>query len=34
LASFDPETQSAVIGYGPVDTSLVAPRARTYGKKG
>ena len=34
LATFDPATQSAVISYGPVDTSLVAPRARTYGKKG
>jgi succinate dehydrogenase / fumarate reductase flavoprotein subunit len=34
LATFDSATQSAVISYGPVDTSLVAPRARTYGKKG
>ena len=34
LATFDPVTQSAVISYGAVDTSLVAPRPRTYGKKG
>jgi succinate dehydrogenase / fumarate reductase flavoprotein subunit len=34
LATYDPETKSAVISYGPVDTSLVAPRDRSYGKKG
>ncbi len=34
LATFDAETQSAIITYGPVDTSLVAPRDRNYGKKG
>jgi succinate dehydrogenase / fumarate reductase, flavoprotein subunit len=33
IATFDPRTQSAVISYEPVDTSLVAARARTYGKK-
>jgi succinate dehydrogenase / fumarate reductase, flavoprotein subunit len=33
IATFDPKTQSAVITYEPVDTSLVPPRARTYGKK-
>jgi succinate dehydrogenase / fumarate reductase, flavoprotein subunit len=33
IATFDPRTQSAVITYEPVDTSLVAARARTYGKK-
>jgi succinate dehydrogenase / fumarate reductase flavoprotein subunit len=33
IATFDPATQSPAISYGPVDTSLVAPRARTYGKK-
>jgi succinate dehydrogenase / fumarate reductase flavoprotein subunit len=33
LAKFDPASQSVTIDYGPVDTSLVAPRARTYGKK-
>jgi succinate dehydrogenase / fumarate reductase flavoprotein subunit len=33
LAAYDPATDSAEISYGPVDTSLVPPRARTYGKK-
>ncbi|MCS7032605.1 MAG: succinate dehydrogenase flavoprotein subunit [Phycisphaerae bacterium] len=33
LARFDPESKSVRIEYGPVDTSLIAPRARTYGKK-
>jgi succinate dehydrogenase / fumarate reductase flavoprotein subunit len=33
LATYNPATDSADITYGPVDTSLVAPRARTYGKK-
>jgi succinate dehydrogenase / fumarate reductase flavoprotein subunit len=33
IATYNPSTNSADIGYGPVDTSLVAPRARTYGKK-
>jgi succinate dehydrogenase / fumarate reductase flavoprotein subunit len=33
LATYDPATDSAQISYGPVDVSLVAPRARTYGKK-
>jgi succinate dehydrogenase / fumarate reductase flavoprotein subunit len=32
IATFDPATQSAEISYAPVDTSLVPPRARTYGK--
>ncbi|HXE52919.1 MAG TPA: succinate dehydrogenase flavoprotein subunit [Tepidisphaeraceae bacterium] len=32
IATYDPETNSAQISYGPVDTSLVVPRARTYGK--
>jgi succinate dehydrogenase / fumarate reductase flavoprotein subunit len=32
LADYDTATESAVISYGPVDTSLVVPRARTYGK--
>lgn len=32
LASYDAATNSAQISYGPVDTSLVQPRARTYGK--
>jgi succinate dehydrogenase / fumarate reductase flavoprotein subunit len=34
LASYDAATNSPKIDYGPVDTSLVVPRARTYGKKG
>jgi len=33
LASYDLATDSAQISYGAVDTSLVPPRARTYGKK-
>jgi succinate dehydrogenase / fumarate reductase, flavoprotein subunit len=33
MATYDPATQSAQITYAPVDTSLVPPRARTYGKK-
>ncbi len=33
IAMYDPATDSAKMEYGPVDTSLVAPRARTYGKK-
>lgn len=33
LAKFDATDQSVAIDYGPVDTSLIAPRARTYGKK-
>jgi len=32
LAKFDKTTGNAVIDLGPVDTSLVPPRARTYGK--
>ncbi len=34
VVTFDPATESAQVGYAPVDTSLVPPRARTYGKKG
>jgi succinate dehydrogenase / fumarate reductase flavoprotein subunit len=33
LAEYDAATDSAKISYGPIDTSLVLPRARTYGKK-
>lgn len=33
IATYDPATESAQISYAPVDTSLVVPRARTYGKK-
>jgi succinate dehydrogenase / fumarate reductase flavoprotein subunit len=33
VAVFDPATESASIVFEPVDTSLVTPRARTYGKK-
>jgi succinate dehydrogenase / fumarate reductase flavoprotein subunit len=33
LATYDPHANSAVITYGPVDTSLIAPRERNYGKK-
>jgi succinate dehydrogenase / fumarate reductase flavoprotein subunit len=33
IATFDVQMQSAKISYAPVDTSLVQPRARTYGKK-
>jgi succinate dehydrogenase / fumarate reductase flavoprotein subunit len=32
IATYDPATNSAKISYAPVDTSLVVPRARTYGK--
>lgn len=32
IATYDATTDSAQISYQPVDTSLVAPRARTYGK--
>lgn len=32
IATFDPKTESAVMSYEAVDTSLVVPRARTYGK--
>src|SRR5690606_13838085 len=32
IATFDPATRSTSITYEPVDTSLVPPRARTYGK--
>jgi succinate dehydrogenase / fumarate reductase, flavoprotein subunit len=33
IATYNPQTNSADITYAPVDTSLVQPRARTYGKK-
>ena len=33
VATYDAATESAQIGYTDVDTSLVPPRARTYGKK-
>ena len=33
IATYNAETSSAEISYAPVDTSLVPPRARTYGKK-
>jgi succinate dehydrogenase / fumarate reductase flavoprotein subunit len=33
IASYDAASDSPKISYGPVDTSLVPPRARTYGKK-
>src|SRR4030095_2263232 len=33
IATYDAATDSAKITYAPVDTSLVPPRARTYGKK-
>ncbi len=32
IATFNPATETADITYAPVDTSLVKPRARTYGK--
>ncbi|HZL33926.1 MAG TPA: succinate dehydrogenase flavoprotein subunit [Tepidisphaeraceae bacterium] len=32
IATYDAATDSAVISYGPIDTSLVKPRPRTYGK--
>src|SRR5688572_28166903 len=34
IATYDARSDSANISYGPVDTSLVPPRARTYGKTG
>lgn len=34
IATFDPATESSKVEYVPVDTSLVQPRSRTYGKKG
>jgi succinate dehydrogenase / fumarate reductase flavoprotein subunit len=33
IASYDKATDGAIITYAPVDTTLVVPRARTYGKK-
>ena len=33
IATYDPAADAARITYEPVDTSLVPPRARTYGKK-
>jgi succinate dehydrogenase / fumarate reductase flavoprotein subunit len=33
IATYDPAKDAAVISYAPIDTSLVPPRARTYGKK-
>jgi succinate dehydrogenase / fumarate reductase flavoprotein subunit len=33
IATYDPQADAPVISYDKVDTSLVAPRARTYGKK-
>jgi succinate dehydrogenase / fumarate reductase flavoprotein subunit len=33
IATYDKGSGSAKIDYAPVDTSLVTPRARTYGKK-
>jgi succinate dehydrogenase / fumarate reductase, flavoprotein subunit len=33
IATYDRATDKPVISYAPVDTSLIAPRARTYGKK-
>jgi succinate dehydrogenase / fumarate reductase flavoprotein subunit len=33
IATYDPANTAARITYEPVDTSLVTPRARTYGKK-
>src|SRR5947208_3322000 len=33
IATYDAATNAPRISYGPVDTSLVVPRARTYGKK-
>ncbi|MDB5329642.1 MAG: sdhA [Phycisphaerales bacterium] len=33
IATYDAATNSATISYAPVDTSLVKPRPRTYGKK-
>ncbi|MFL6110943.1 MAG: hypothetical protein ACJ786_06275, partial [Catenulispora sp.] len=33
IATYDANNNTADIRYAPVDTSLVQPRARTYGKK-
>jgi succinate dehydrogenase / fumarate reductase, flavoprotein subunit len=33
IANYDPAAGSAVISYESVDTSLIAPRPRTYGRK-
>src|SRR5690349_8433569 len=33
LAAYDASSDAPEIRYGPIDTSLVQPRARTYGKK-
>ena len=33
LATYDPASNSTSISYDKVDTSLLPPRARTYGKK-
>ena len=33
IATYNPAEDAAEIGFGPVDTSLIPPRARTYGKK-
>jgi len=33
IATYDPSTNAANISYDKVDTSLLPPRARTYGKK-
>jgi len=33
IATFDKAANTSTISYEPVDTSLVTPRARTYGKK-
>jgi succinate dehydrogenase / fumarate reductase flavoprotein subunit len=33
IATFDPASGQAHIEYGPVDVSLIPPRAREYGKK-
>jgi succinate dehydrogenase / fumarate reductase flavoprotein subunit len=33
IATYDAQANAPVIRYEPVDTSLIAPRARTFGKK-
>jgi succinate dehydrogenase / fumarate reductase flavoprotein subunit len=33
IATYDPTADAPIIDYAPVDTSLVPPRTRTYGKK-
>ena len=33
IATYDAASDQPKISYGPVDTSLIPPRARTYGKK-